>query len=142
VADIRTWRAPQPLDGALCRGVLNDLVDDDGRQSALDNLALMLRAGGLLVLGVRELERTLSRYKREPVVTRSEEGVFFRSETHLVGDVMHVQETISSDDARADHDFRMRPWTLTEVDERTAGAGFTRVERRLEGDRIVAVCFR
>jgi hypothetical protein len=36
----------------------------------------------------------------------------------------------------------MRPWTLTEVDERAAAAGFTRIERRLEGDRIVAACIR
>ena len=141
-ADVRTWQPAEPFDGALCRGVLNDLVDDDDRQAALDNLARALRDGGLLVLGVRELERTRARYKREPVVNRSAEGVFFRSETHFVMDIMEVEETISSEDARADHRFRMRPWTLTEVDERTATAGFKRVERRLEGDRIVAVCFR
>jgi hypothetical protein len=31
---------------------------------------------------------------------------------------------------------------LTEVDERAAAAGFTRVERRIEGDRVVALCIR
>jgi hypothetical protein len=36
----------------------------------------------------------------------------------------------------------MKPWSLSEVDERAATAGFTRVERRIEGDRIVALCFR
>jgi hypothetical protein len=36
----------------------------------------------------------------------------------------------------------MKPWSLSEVDERAAAAGFTRVERRIEGDRIVALCFR
>jgi hypothetical protein len=98
----------------------------------------MLRPGGLLVLGVRELERTRARYGREPIVTRSAEGAFFRSETRFLGDLMIVEETISSEDQRADSEFRMRPWTLTEVDERAAAAGFTKVERRLEGDRIVA----
>jgi SAM-dependent methyltransferase len=142
VADLRAWAPAAPVDGALCRGVLNDFLEDDDRQAALDNLARMLRPGGLLVLDVRELAGSRTRYKREPVVTRSAEGVFFRSETRLVGDVMVVDETISSEDDHATHEFRMRPWTLAEVDERAAGAGFARVERKLEGDRIVALCFR
>src|SRR5260221_4870888 len=54
VGDVRDWAPESPFDGALCRGVLNDLVEDDDRQAALDNLARMLRPGGLLVLGVRE----------------------------------------------------------------------------------------
>ncbi|MFL5893730.1 MAG: class I SAM-dependent methyltransferase [Thermoleophilaceae bacterium] len=140
--DIRIWTPDEPFDGALCRGVLNDFLDDVDRQDALDNLARMLRPAGLLVVDVRELERTRARYKREPVVTRSAEGVFFRSETQLVGDVMHIRESISSADGRADYDFRMRPWTMTEFDERARAAGFTRVERRLEGDRIVAAAIR
>jgi SAM-dependent methyltransferase len=142
VADLSVWRPQSPFDGALCRGVLNDITDDEGRQAALNSVYSMLRPGGLLVLGVREIERTRVRYKREPVITRSAEGVFFRSEAQFIGDVVRVQETISSADERADFEFRMRPWSLTEVDERAAAAGFTRVERRLEGDRIVALCTR
>jgi hypothetical protein len=76
------------------------------------------------------------------VITRSAEGVFFRSEGHFIGDVVHVKEQISTADQRADHEFRMRPWTLTEVDERAEAAGFSRVERQMEGDRIVAACIR
>jgi hypothetical protein len=76
------------------------------------------------------------------VTTRSQGGVFFRSEAGFVGDVVVVEETISSEDARADHRFEMKPWSLSEVDERAAAAGFTRVERRIEGDRIVAACVR
>jgi glycine/sarcosine N-methyltransferase len=142
VADLREWEPPDPFDAALCRGVLNDLIADADRQAALDNLARMLRAGGLLVLDVRELAGSRKRYGREPVTTRSAEGVFFRSETRFVGDVMVVDEAISSADEHADHEFRMRPWTAAELDERTAAAGFTRVERRLDGDRIVAACLR
>ena len=140
VGDLLAWSAPSPFDGALCRGVLNEITEDADRQAAFNALAGLLRPGGLLVLGVREIERTRVRYKREPVVTRSAEGVYFRAEGHFIGDVVHVKETISSADQRADHEFRMRPWTLTEVDERAAAAGFTRVERQLEGDRIVAAC--
>ena len=140
VADLLSWRPPSPVDGVLCRGVLNDISEDEDRQRALDSLARMLRPGGLLVLSVREIERTRARYAREPVVTRSADGVFFRSEGRIRGDVVIVDETISSPDARADHRFEMRPWSLAEVDERAAAAGFTRVERRIAGDRILAAC--
>ena len=142
VADLFSWRPPFPVDGALCRGVLHDITEDEDRQRALDSLCLMLRAGGLLVFSVREIEKTRARYARDPVVTRSADGVFFRSEGRFVGDIVIVDETISSQDARADHRFEMRPWSLTEVDERAAAAGFTRVERRIAGDRIVAACVR
>ena len=60
----------------------------------------------------------------------------------MVADLMVISETISSQDAHADYEFRMRPWTAAELDERAAAAGFEHVERRLEGDRIVAACFR
>jgi SAM-dependent methyltransferase len=142
VADLFSWRPPSPVDGVLCRGVLNDFTEGSDRQAGLDSLLLMLRPGGLLVLSVREVEKTRARYGREPVVTRSAEGVFFRSERRFVGDVVVIEETISSADARADHRFEMKPWSLSEVDERVVAAGFTRVERRIEGDRIVAVCYR
>jgi trans-aconitate methyltransferase len=142
MADLFSWRPPAPVDGVVCRGVLNDFTQDSDRQLGLESLFQMLRPGGLLVLSVREVEKTRTRYGREPVVTRSEEGVFFRAEARFVGDVVVVEETLSSEDARADHRFEMKPWSLSEVDERAAAAGFTRVERRIEGDRIVALCFR
>ena len=142
VADLASWRPETAADGVLCRGVLNDVLDDGERQSLLDALAAMLRSGGLLVLSVREIEMTRARYNREPVTTRSRGGVFFRSEGRFLGDTLVVDETISSEDAHADFEFRMRPWSLTEVDERASAAGFRRIERRIEGDRIVAACVR
>jgi SAM-dependent methyltransferase len=142
VADLREWRPPADVDGVLCRGVLNDLTGDDDRQRAIDSLFSMLRDGGLLLLTVREVEKTRARYGREPVLTRSESGVFFRSEARFVGDLVVVDETLSSSDARADYRFEMKPWSLSEVDERCGAAGFRRVERRIEGDRIVAACIR
>ena len=142
VGDVFSWRPPAPVDGVLCRGVFNDIIDDEQRQRGLDALFDYLRVGGLLVLSVREIEKTRARYAREPVLTRSEGGVFFRSEAQFVGDIVVVKETLSSEDARADHRFEMKPWSLTEVAERAAAAGFTRIERRIEGDRIVAACVR
>jgi glycine/sarcosine N-methyltransferase len=142
LGDVFSWRPPAPVDGVLCRGVFNDITDDEQRQRGLDALFDYLRVGGLLVLSVREIEKTRARYAREPVLTRSDGGVFFRSEAQFVGGIVVVEETLSSEDARADHRFEMKPWSLTEVDDRAAAAGFTRIERRIEGDRIVAACVR
>lgn len=142
VGDLFAWRPEAPVDGVLCRGVLNDITHDVDRQSGIDSLWEMLRPGGLLVLSVREIEKTRVRFGREPVITRSEGGAFFRSEARFLGDVLMVDETISSSDARADYRFELKPWSLTELDERATAAGFTRVERRIEGDRIVAACVR
>jgi SAM-dependent methyltransferase len=142
VGDLLSWRPASPVDGALCRGVLNDFTNEADRQLGLDSLWQMLRPGGLLVLTVREVEKTRVRFGREPVITRSNGGAFFRSEARFVGDILVVDEHISSEDARADYRFEMQPWSLSEVDERAAAAGFTRVERRIEGDRIVALCLR
>jgi trans-aconitate methyltransferase len=142
LGDVFSWRPPSPVDGVLCRGVFNDITHAEDRQRGIESLFAMLRPGGLLVLSVREIEKTRARYHREPVLTRSASGVFFRSEARFVGDRVMVDETISSADARADYRFEMKPWSLTELDERAAAAGFTRVERRIEGDRIVAACLR
>ena len=142
IGDLFAWRPPSPADAVLCRGVLNDLTQDVDRQHGLESLWEMLRPGGLLLISVREIEKTRARYAREPVITRSDGGAFFRAEARFVGDIVVVDETLSSADARAYYRFEMKPWSLTEVDERTAAAGFTRVERRIEGDRIVAACVR
>jgi SAM-dependent methyltransferase len=142
VGDLLSWRPASPVDGVLCRGVLNDFTNEADRQLGLDSLWQMLRPGGLLVLTVREVEKTRVRFGREPVITRSNGGAFFRSEARFVGHILVVDEHISSEDARADYRFEMKPWSLSEVDERAAAAGFTRVERRIEGDRIVALCLR
>src|SRR4051812_23733581 len=69
VGDLFVWRPPSPVDGVLCRGVLNDMTEDENRQRGLDSLFEMLRPGGLLVLSVREIEKMRVRYAREPVVT-------------------------------------------------------------------------
>src|SRR5436190_3271165 len=117
VADLFSWRPASPADGVLCRGVFNDITADDDGRRGLDSLREMLRPGGLLVLSVREVEKTRVRFGREPVITRSQGGAFFRSEARFVGDVVVVDEHISSEDARADYRFEMKPWSLSELDE-------------------------
>jgi 2-polyprenyl-3-methyl-5-hydroxy-6-metoxy-1,4-benzoquinol methylase len=58
-------------DGILCRGVLNDFVDDDARLAVFSAFARALRSAGVLILDVREWEATKERKRREPVFRRS-----------------------------------------------------------------------
>src|SRR5262249_39759608 len=54
-------------DAVLCRGVLNDVVEDDDRRSAFEAFARAVRGGGVLILDVREWEATAARKDREPL---------------------------------------------------------------------------
>jgi 2-polyprenyl-3-methyl-5-hydroxy-6-metoxy-1,4-benzoquinol methylase len=54
VGDLRTAGSAESFDAVVCRGVLNDLLEDAERQAALDRLALVVRPGGVLVLDVRD----------------------------------------------------------------------------------------
>jgi SAM-dependent methyltransferase len=60
-------------DGILCRGVLNDFVDDDARRSVFPAFAGALRRTGILILDVREWEATRDRKQREPLFRKSVE---------------------------------------------------------------------
>ena len=48
-------------DAILCRGVLNDFIEDEDRQAVCSSLAHALRPGGILVLDVREWEASAAR---------------------------------------------------------------------------------
>jgi chemotaxis methyl-accepting protein methylase len=65
VGDILKLSASR-YDAILCRGVLNDLVDEDARSSAFASFGRALRKGGVLVLDVREWDATAARKSREP----------------------------------------------------------------------------
>jgi trans-aconitate methyltransferase len=148
VGDLRTWRPDAPSDGVLCRGVLNDFLEDDDRRAALDSLSRMLRAGGRLVLDVRDWEASAARYAVQPVVERSSSGLTFRSETTLrpADHVLLVRERIEFRDEVEEFDFAMRCWTPDELSDRLTRAGFGEVELLGEpsarADRIVAVATR
>src|SRR4051812_27023919 len=55
------------FDALLCRGVLNDLVDDESRARVFISFAGVLRPGGVLVFDVREWGETVKRKTLEPV---------------------------------------------------------------------------
>jgi len=140
--------APQ-YDAILCRGVLNDLVDDQARRNAFQAFARALVGGGVLVLDVREWEATARRKTREPVHERIVQTVHgtltFRSETrldHATRRLLITERHVLTSPGRttsADYDFVMRCWTRHELDALVAAAGFAAVEYQASFDRAAPV---
>ena len=62
---------PARYDAILCRGVLNDFVDEEGRHVVFAAFARALRPGGVVILDVREWEATAERKGREPIFRKS-----------------------------------------------------------------------
>jgi glycine/sarcosine N-methyltransferase len=148
-------------DAVLCRGVLNDLVDDASRRGAFVAFAGALARGGVLVLDVRDWEATARRKAVEPIHERTVETargtLTFRSETRLepVTRQLRLAErhvlVTGRETLAADHDFVMRCWTRDELDDVLAATGFAAVEYRGAwdpalpagaGDRLVVVATR
>lgn len=149
IADLTALPAAPQYDAILCRGVLNDLVDDQARRNAFQAFARALGRGGALVLDVREWEATARRKTGEPVHERTVQTVHgpltFRSETRLdhatrrlLINERHVL-TSPSRPTSADYDFVMRCWTRDEVDALGAAAGFTALEYHASFDRASPV---
>lgn len=121
-------------DAILCRGVLNDVIDDEARQRVFVSFAQALRPGGVLVLDVREWEATKERKLREPLFRKSvdtERGRLTFS-SHTTVDPENQQLLLSEthvlfDDDGAhvsDYEFVMRCWTQAELDSFLDRAGF------------------
>jgi glycine/sarcosine N-methyltransferase len=137
--------APPQYDAILCRGVLNDLVDDRTRRDAFQAFAGGLVSGGAVVLDVREWEATARRKTREPVHERTVRTVHgtltFRSETRLdyaTRRLLITERHLLTSPERttsADYDFVMRCWTRAELDALVGAAGFTAVEYLASFDR-------
>jgi SAM-dependent methyltransferase len=154
--------APEtPYDGILCRGVLNDLLDDVHRQAVFFAFASALRPAGVLVLDVREWHSTELRYTREPLFTRqmeTERGTLtFQSLTSLEHETRTLRIAERHELQRgperitADNAFAMRCWLREEVQTYLVRAGFGAIEylgaydpRVAVGasDRIVAIAQR
>jgi SAM-dependent methyltransferase len=58
-------------DAVLCRGVLNDFLDESDRASVFAVFNRALRPSGVLVLDVREWARTAARKAREPIFRKT-----------------------------------------------------------------------
>lgn len=133
VGDILTLPASS-YDAVLCRGVLNDLVDDGDRRSAFASFAQALRRSGVLILDVRDWDATAIRKEREPLfrkrVETSRGKLTFTSVTGL--DREHHQLIVRESHALeshgrervVEHEFVMRCWTTAELESLLEPNGF------------------
>jgi len=145
-------------DGILCRGVLNDFVDEDARRSVFTALAGSLRSNGVLILDVREWEATRDRKRREPVFRKTvatDRGTLtFTSTTELDPErhqlLLSETHTLVTDAGEHSSDCRfvMRCWTRSELESGFVRGGFGSVGyfgaydptvRAGATDRLVAV---
>lgn len=134
VGDILDLSAAIPYDAILCRGVLNDLLDEPNRRGAFLSFARALRSGGVLILDVREWDATLRRKTQEPVFEKSVETprghLTFRSVTRLEHETQRLlvseQHTLRNQGvvSVSTYDFSMRCWTRQELQEHLTGTGF------------------
>jgi SAM-dependent methyltransferase len=157
VGDILKLPATPKFDAILCRGVLNDMIDDGDRQAAFDAFARALRRDGMLMLDVREWFATAHRKSDNPIfekTVKTDAGTLvfqsvscldhkkrqlFVTEGHSFG-----QGNVS---VVTEYKFVMRCWTKGELCTGLDRAGFTADlfggydQTKLVGstDRIVAV---
>jgi len=121
-------------DAILCRGVLNDLVDENVRESAFSAFGRALRPNGVVVLDVREWNATAQRKVREPIFRKTVETdrgtLTFTSRTdldpanrRLLLDERHTLRHEGSERS-SDYRFVMQCWTRDELESRLRRAGF------------------
>jgi 2-polyprenyl-3-methyl-5-hydroxy-6-metoxy-1,4-benzoquinol methylase len=129
-----------PLSGSfdviLCRGVLNDFVEESDRSAIFHRFATWLRPAGLLIFDVREWARTVTRYQKnsfhQHTVDLPDGTLRFQSETALDRESRRMLVRESFDVCRNDvqttreNGFVMGCWTSEEITERLLAAGFER----------------
>jgi SAM-dependent methyltransferase len=118
----------------LCRGVLNDIVDDDRRDAAFAAFARALRPNGALILDIREWGASLERKTREPLfrkrVSTDRGELTFTSITALDAErqlllISERHELVGRGDERvSDYQFVMRCWEREELGTLFARHGF------------------
>ncbi|HEU5380868.1 MAG TPA: methyltransferase domain-containing protein [Ktedonobacteraceae bacterium] len=134
VGNLLNLTAKPACDGILCRGVLNDLLDDASRQNVFQEFASVLRKSGVLVLDVREWRTTVQRKRREPFWEKqvaTERGLLtYQSRTALEEETrtLHITERHQLQQGKelitADYAFAMRCWLQEELHALLEQAGF------------------
>jgi SAM-dependent methyltransferase len=137
VGDILELPATYAFDGILCRGVLNDFLDEQSRQQVFLSFARALRPRGVLILDVRDWEATVDRKRLEPVFEKSAETprghLTFRSVTRLEHETRRLlvmeQHTLRQQDAEkiSVYNFSMQCWTQSELQDHLTQAGFAAI---------------
>ncbi|HEX8844553.1 MAG TPA: class I SAM-dependent methyltransferase [Pyrinomonadaceae bacterium] len=134
VGDILALEAAPQYDAILCRGVLNDLLDESSRQEVFHVFARALRPAGVLVLDVREWAATIRRKTDAPVFEKLVETdlgqLAFRSLTELDRErrrlLVTERHALVKDNVEtvSVYDFQMRCWTLEELEACLTRHGF------------------
>jgi SAM-dependent methyltransferase len=152
---------PNEYDAILCRGVLNDIVEDEERDTVFARFAGALRPCGVLVLDVREWSASVERKANEPLfrkrVSTDRGDLTFTSITTVdrAGRRLVLAERHQLVHRGEEHivecQFVMRCWERSELDALFARHGFGCVryfgayDRAVEAgatDRLVAVAER
>lgn len=161
VGDILALPITREMDGILCRGVLNDLLDEACRREVFRSFARVLRPGGAVILDVREWEASARRKRVDPAFEKSVETIYgrltFRSITQLEPQTRRLlvaeRHTLgkNSEEVVSDYDFKMQCWTEEELKEHLTEAGFADIlyfgaydQTKSPGasDRLIAVASR
>jgi SAM-dependent methyltransferase len=140
VTDLCAPAVTGPFDAVVSRGVLNDLLTDQERTEALRVFAELTRAGGVLVLDVRET--AMSRQRADGTWRTTEADLpdgshlrFTSRPTWNDGRIV-VEERYELDGVHGEATelseflFEMRPWTRDEMRGLLSGAGYGRIEMR------------
>ena len=117
--------SPSRYAAILCRGVLNDIVDDADRDAIFGAFAGALRSNGALILDVREWAASVERKAREPLFRKrvsTERGeLTFTSVTALEHKnrqllISERHELVTRGEERvSDYNFVMRCWERNEL---------------------------
>ena len=136
VADILA--PPTARYAILCRGVLNDIIDDDRRDAVFATFARALRPNGALILDVREWGASAERKTREPLfrkrVSTDRGELTFTSVTELDTEhrlllISERHELVGRGDERvSDYQFVMRCWERGELGMLFARHGFGNIQ--------------
>lgn len=128
--DILTLNVDRQYDAILCRGVLNDLVEEHDRMQVFRSFAGVLRLGGALILDVRDWEKTVQKKSAEPVFLKRVDvnghTLEFMATTELdpTNRTLRIHETHKYRDDESRYDFTMKCWTKNELAENMIAAGF------------------
>ena len=116
---------PSRYAAILCRGVLNDIVDDAGPDAVFGAFAAALQSNGALILDVREWAASVERKVREPLFRKrvsTERGeLTFTSITTIEHEnrqlrISERHELVTRGQGRvSDYNFVMRCWERDEL---------------------------
>jgi len=130
------------FDLIVCRGVLNDFINQKEREKIFQIFYKALKRNGILIADVREWAATIERKLSEPVFQKqvnTNKGLLtFRSDTKLniEEQIMEILEFHQLENESTitinGYEFKMKCWTLKEIKDHCLKSGF--VLDKLLGD--------